>query len=366
MAKTILCGSKTTLAGLKFNFYDLRMLVKLLGNNQIKDAFKQMLIKERVPRSLLFAGESGVGKRLFALELAKAFLCDNPNNFQACDVCSACRRATKFNFPNSVEKDENEKIFFSEHADVGFLRQAGKFITVKQIRELEREANFRPFEGKARFFLIDDADKMNEQSQNALLKTLEEPAATTYIFLITSRPLSLLQTIRSRCQTIRFAPLDSSEIEQFLLADGKVSQDDAQLLSRLSLGSIGRALELDLDKYRNQRDKMIKVLHGIYKQNRAVLLRTTEEICDAKLKDDYETYLIILQTLIHDVWILKNGAENVVNVDVGSQIRGLSAAFTSKALANSITEIETLRENLTVNINKKIATDNLFLKMANF
>ncbi len=342
------------------------MLTKLLGNNQIKDAFKQMSAKQRVPRSLLFAGENGVGKKLFALELAKTFLCQNPIDFQACDECSACKRATKFTFPTSTEKDDNEKIFFSEHADVGFIKHAGKFITVKQIRELEREANFRPFEGKARFFIIDDADRMNEQSQNALLKTLEEPAATTYIFLITSRPMSLLQTIRSRCQTIRFAPISAGEIEQFLLTDGKVSQDDAQLLSKLSLGSIGRARSLDLDKFRDQRDKMIKVLHGIYKQNRAVLLRTTEEICDTKLKDDYENYLIILQTLIHDVWSLKNGAENVVNIDVGSQLRGLANAFTSKSLANSITEIETLRENLTVNINKKIATDNLFLKMANF
>ncbi len=342
------------------------MLTKLLGNNQIKDAFKQMLAKQRVPRSLLFAGENGVGKKQFAFELAKAFSCQNPVDFEACDLCSACKRATKFDFPTSTEKKDNDKIFFSEHADVAIIRKAGKFITVNQIRELETEANFRPYEGKARFFIIDDADKMNEQASNALLKTLEEPAATTYIFLITSRPMSLLQTIRSRCQTIRFALINAGEIEHFLLADGKVSQDDAQLLARLSLGSIGRARSLDLDKFRDQRDKMIKVLHGIYKQNRAVLLRTTEEICDAKLKDDYENYLIILQTLIHDVWSLKNGAENVVNVDVGSQLRGLANAFTSKSLANSITEIETLRENLTVNINKKIATDNLFLKMANF
>jgi DNA polymerase III subunit delta' len=232
------------------------MLTKLLGNNHIKDAFRQMLSKERVPRSLLFVGENGVGKRLFALELAKAFLCQNPIDFQACDSCSACKRATNFNLPNSTEKDDNEKIFFSEHADIGFIRQAGKFITVKQIRELERESNFRPYEGKARFFIIDNADKMSELSQNALLKTLEEPSITTHIFLITSRPMSLLQTIRSRCQMIRFAPINGSEIEQFLVENNGIADDDAKLLSRLSLGSIGRAISLDLTKFRDQRDKM--------------------------------------------------------------------------------------------------------------
>jgi DNA polymerase III subunit delta' len=342
------------------------MLSKLLGNNQIKDAFRQMLAKERVPRSLLFVGENGVGKKLFALELARAFLCQNPIDFEACNSCSACKRTTNFNLPTSTEKDDNEKIFFSEHADLGFIRRAGKFITVKQIRQLETESNFRPYEGKARFFVIDNADNMSDLSQNALLKTLEEPAESTYIFLITSRPMSLLQTIRSRCQSIRFAPINPAEIEHFLLTNGDFSEDDAQLLSRLSLGSIGRAMSLDLNKFRDQRDKMVKVLHGIYKQNRAVLLRTTEEICDAKLKDDYETYLEILQILLHDVWSLKNGAESVVNVDVRLQLRGLADAFTSKSLANSMLEIETLRGNLIVNVNKKIATDNLFLKMANF
>ena len=74
------------------------------------------------------------------------------------------------------------------------------------MRAIEREANYRPFEGKARVFLVDDADKLNPQSANALLKTLEEPPRTSHLILITSRPAMLLATVRSRCQVIRFSP----------------------------------------------------------------------------------------------------------------------------------------------------------------
>ena len=84
------------------------------------------------------------------------------------------------------------------------------------MRAIEREVNYHPFEGNARVFLIDDADKLNDQSANALLKTLEEPSPTAHLVLITSRPAMLLPTIRSRCQQIRFSPLTASEIEQLL------------------------------------------------------------------------------------------------------------------------------------------------------
>jgi DNA polymerase III subunit delta' len=341
------------------------MIDKLIGNNHIKEVFKRMFEKDRIPRSLLFVGENGIGKKQFALETAKSFVCHNLQNAQACDVCSACKRAEKFSLPKSNDKDDNEKIFFSEHADLGLLRPAGKFITVNQIRELERESNFRPFEAKARIFIIDEADRMNDAAANALLKTLEEPSESSYIFLITSRPMSLLQTIRSRCQIIRFAPLKSAEIESYLLQTKQFSPNDAELLARLSHGSLGNALQLDLGKYREQREAMLKALEGLtIKLSRATLLKTAEEMNDAKLKDEYETRLEIFQNLIHDVWSLKFGKSEILNIDIKPQLLRLAEHSDKTKLSNWLIEIETLRENFTVNLNKKIATDALFMKMA--
>ncbi|MDQ3181181.1 MAG: DNA polymerase III subunit delta' [Acidobacteriota bacterium] len=346
------------------------MFNKLIGNNPIKEVLRRMLATDRVPPSMLFAGAEGVGKKRFALELAKSFVCQTPSNFEACDKCSACNRADKFAFPKADDKDAHQEVIFSEHPDIGLVIPYNKNILIDAVRDLEKEANFRPYEAKARFFLIDDAEKLNtakDNAANALLKTLEEPAPTSYIFLITSRPDALLPTILSRCQTIRFAPIPPKEIETHLLETNKFSPGDALLLAKLSAGSIGHALSMDLEKFRGQREMMIQVLESLLiKQDRAVLLQTAEEMNDAKNKDSYNASLEILESLIHDIWKLSLGAndENIVHADIKPQLTKLAENADSKRLAAWLVEIETMRENFNVNLNRKIATDALFMQMA--
>jgi DNA polymerase-3 subunit delta' len=345
------------------------MFDKLIGNNHIKEILRRMLKADRVPHSLLFAGEEGIGKRQFALELAKSFVCQTPKDFEACDKCVACKRADKFVFPRADDKKEEfEKVFFSEHSDVGIVIPYKNGILVNAVRELEKEANFRPYEAKARIFIIDDAEKLNaakDNAANALLKTLEEPVATTYIFLISSHPDSLLPTILSRCQTLRFAPCAAKDIENHLLDTKKFSIDDAAVLARLASGSVGRALETDLVKFREQREVMLKVLESlIVKENSSYLLKTSEEMNDAKHKERYEAFLDILQSLIHDIWVLRFDAGEIVNADIRNALQRFAEKSDSKRLAKWLSEIETMREGFAVNLNKKIATDALFMQMA--
>jgi DNA polymerase III subunit delta' len=343
------------------------MFDRLIGNHHIKEILRRMIAKDRLPHSLLLAGTEGVGKKQFALELAKSFVCLNLQNMEACDKCPACRRADKFNFPKTDDRDAHKEVIFSEFPDIGLVIPYNKNILVDAIRDLEKEANYRPYEAKARIFIIDNADKMNDAASNALLKTLEEPVATTYLFLISSRPDSLLQTIRSRCQTIRFAPIETPEIEKYLLSTEKVSPVDAPLVARLSAGSVGHALDLDLGKFHFQREAMLKVLQSVVgKPNHLALLKAGEEMNDAKNKDNYEFYLEILQTLIHDLWILKHGADEkaLVNVDLKPELKKLSETAENKRPAAWLSEIEILRETLAVNVNRKIATDALFVQMA--
>lgn len=345
------------------------MFDKLIGNGHIKEILKRLIKERRVPNSLLFAGEEGIGKKSFALELAKSFVCQKPADGEACDKCPACRRADIFTIPSPTDKnkDEFKKVFFSGHSDVGKVVPYKRTILVDAIRHLETEANFRPYEAEARFFIIDPADKMNDEAANALLKTLEEPPATSHIFLITSRPLKLLPTIRSRCQTLRFAPIQSKEIKDYLLSTKKFTPEDAGLLARLSRGRLGYALDLNLEKFRAQREAMFKVLESlIIRKDRAALLKTAEEMNDAKNKDDYENYLKILQTLIHDIWSVKLGAadEQILNSDLLNHLKRFAERADRQNLSAWLAEIETMREQFAVNINRKIATDALFMQMA--
>ena len=343
------------------------MFDKLIGNNHIKDVLRRLLAAKRVPNALLFAGENGVGKKHFALELAKSFVCQNPQSSEACDVCASCRRADKFTFPKSDDRDAFKKVIFSEHSDIGLVIPYNKNILVDAIRDLETEANFRPFQAAARFFIIDDADKMNDSASNALLKTLEEPPAVSHLFLITPRPDALLPTIRSRCQTLRFAPVETREIENYLVKAKQVAPADAALSARLAGGKLGNALTTDLEKFRANRATMLNVLQSILiKEDRAELLRLAEEMNDAKHKDEFETRLDILQTLIHDVWTIRHhaGEKSLINLDIISDMKKFAENADAKKLAAWLSEIEALRERLAINLNRKIAADALFMQMA--
>lgn len=345
------------------------MFDKLIGNNQIKEIFERLIKTNRVPHSLLLTGVEGIGKKHFALEIAKSFVCQNLRDSLACDECKNCRRAEQFEFPAFDDKDAHEKVIFSEHADVGMVIPYRNSILVDAIRGLEKEANFRPFESKARLFIIDNADKLSsslDNAANALLKTLEEPTETTYLILVSSRPDALLPTILSRCQTIRFAPIEFSEIEKYLIEHKNIPTEDAKLLAKISRGSIGKALNTNLENYFAQRLKMLDVLRSLSNQrNFTILLKTAEELSDPKNKDAYEENLKILQTLVHDIWLLKNdSSEEIVNFDIAENLQHLAHNIEKSTLAKWLTEIETLLENLKSNLNRKIATDSLFMQMA--
>ena len=344
------------------------MFSSLIGNEEVKETLRRLLSGGRVPGSLLFTGEEGIGKKLFALELAKALNCRNRAGVEACDQCKSCNRIGNSTFPPFGNPDEDkERMIWSEHADVAMVRPYKQIIRVKPMRELEREANFRPFEGAARVFVVEDAEYMNDQAANALLKTLEEPPATSHLILTTTNPMALLATIRSRCQMIRFAPIPVAEIERFLSERQNLPADDAELLAHTSRGSIGRALAADVDDYRERRESMLTVLRSLtLTGDRAQLLRTSEVLAAAKDRADYEQSLDVLEALIRDAWALalRRPPESIINSDRAGDLKRIAAELRSEKAAAWLTMIEELRGALEVNINRRIASDGLLVAMA--
>ena len=343
------------------------MFNNLIGNDSVKESLRRLAGKGRVPNALLFAGPDGIGKKLFALELAKYFICGSKVNDEACGQCVNCKRADVFNLPKSDKGEDYERVFFSEHPDVGLVIPYKNNVRVDAIRDLEKEAYFRPYEAKSRFFVIDDAHKMKDSAANALLKTLEEPAPTSHIILTTSRPDGLLQTIRSRCQMIRFAPVAAGEIEKLLLESERFSPDTAALAARVSSGSVGRAMNLDVEWFRAARESMLAVLRSaLMTGNISMMLQASEQMNDAKNKDRFEETLGILQTLVRDMFTLRAGAEvsQIVNADKAMELNKLADNADINSLAQWTVEIEELLASLNVNVNRKVATDKLFVTMA--
>jgi DNA polymerase III subunit delta' len=346
------------------------MFKNLIGNDNVKQRLRHLLTDRRLPNSLLFAGDDGVGKQQFALEIARAFVCRDEEGNKPCGVCSACTRVGGFVVPpepTDKNKGEFEKVFFGQHLDVGKVVKYRRTILVDAIRDLERNANFQPYESPARFFIVDEADRMNAEASNALLKTLEEPASTSFIFLITSRPDALLPTIRSRCQTLRFAPVAIDEIERYLIDEQAFSHDEAKLAARLSRGSVGRAMSINVEEFREQRQLMLDAVRcSLLTGDAAALLRISEEMNDAKRKDRFEDNLDILESLIHDIWTLRKGGDTsrIVNTDIALGVSELAERAGPHDLAGWLTDIEELRRTLAVNVNRRVATDSLFTSMA--
>jgi len=342
------------------------MFDELIGNSRVKTVLKRMLVSDRLPGAMLFTGEEGIGKKLFALEVARALNCRTPKGEEACGVCSSCVRIRKLNYPTRDDADEWTQIIWTNHPDVGLVVAPKRVLRVEQMRQIEKEANFRPFEGKARVFLIDEADKLNDASANALLKVLEEPPRTSHLILITARPAMLLPTILSRCQMIRFSPLTPDEIESHLVKND-LDVKTARLRARAAGGSMGRALSNDLITFTSQRKAMLKVLNALVLSNdRAQLLRSAEQLNEAQYKDEFEERFDVLETLIRDAWMLSLGVDSsrIVNEDLSAELNEIAQKMDPARAGDWILQIEDLREQLIVNVNRKVTTDSLLLVMA--
>ena len=162
-------------------------------NNQpnVVKALKGALENERLPHALLFQGPVNSGQREAASELAKAIFCENKKDMEPCGACYHCLQ---------IDRNTHPDFFVLEVAE------EARELKVEGIRDLISRSNFKPFSANAKVFVIDEAERMNDIAQNAFLKTLEEPLGRTVFILISSSPQQLLPTIRSRVQTLHFAP----------------------------------------------------------------------------------------------------------------------------------------------------------------
>jgi DNA polymerase III subunit delta' len=210
----------------------------------------------------LFGGPEGTGKARSALLLAQAANCDGAGpgaggaRDDACGQCAPCRKIAKGVHPDVLVLREERVMAKAGRWEPKGGRAPSKDIVVDQVRDLvDHRLAMKRFEGRRRFVIIDPADAMNPQAQNALLKTLEEPPDDTTLVLVASSPDALLPTIRSRCLRVPFAPLPVDLVEARLAAAGR-TPEAARLAAALAGGSLGRALALDPEALGALRDSV--------------------------------------------------------------------------------------------------------------
>ncbi len=259
--------------------------------------------RDSLPPALLFSGPEGVGKRHVAMALAQALNCPaasahGPLEIDACGVCPTCQRIARGVHPD---------VHIVEPGDIGNIK-------VDQVRDVVDRAGYRPFEGRRRVVVIDRADALIPQAQNALLKTLEEPPAGSVFVLVTARPDVLLPTVRSRCPQLRFQPLADDEVVAALVAAGR-TEDQARALASDAEGSIGRALQASGGDVIESREIAVLALEHAAASNEpkrriegAKILLAGSGTGGAKDREQLATHLRAMAAVLRDVALLATGA----------------------------------------------------------
>ena len=323
----------------------------LAGHRHVLDLTARAAVRGSLPPSLIFAGPDGVGKRLAAISLAQFFNCLSPSAGDpesapdACGHCTVCRR---------IARGVHADVLLIEPGDSGSIK-------VDQARGAIERSAYRPFEGRRRVVIVDDADAMEAPAQNALLKTLEEPPAASTFVLVTGRPDLLLPTVRSRCQRVRFAPLSPADIAQVLIRDHGFAEHDAHAAAALADGSLGRALEGDTDVYVEAREAAVSMLGTVaHASNPMQRLAAARALGRDKVdRDELSRRLRLVSSVLRDLGVLQAQAADrmLAHGDLKPALRRLLPAFEGDRAVRAFSAVEKALDALDRNASPKIVAD---------
>ena len=318
-----------------------------------------------LPPSLVFSGPDGVGKRQVALALAALVNCEAPTDgdrqvySDACGECGTCRRIVR-----GVHAD----VILVEYGDTGR-------IPVDAIRAVVEQASFRPFEGRRRVVVIDDADRLVPEAQNALLKTLEEPPDASVFVLVTSRPHMLLPTVRSRCPELRFGGLPTSDIVDLLVGQHEFKPAEAREAAGSADGSVARALEIGSGEQLRVRDTAMALLRGLASApdpkrrlrvgKNLVVARSGARSSAAADRETLTRRLHAVGTLLRDLQLVSSRGETawLSNSDLEGELDDLVRSYDVGRAQRGFVSVDRAVRALTRNASAKVVVDWLVLRL---
>ena len=313
----------------------------ILGQDTCIEVLKRSIDSGKVAHAYLFEGVEGCGKSLTARAFIEAVFCGKK---ESCGNCPSCR-----------------KMISGQHPDLHLVRPEGSVIKIEQIRRLQHELSYRPVEAPKKACIIEDADRLNQSSGNALLKTLEEPPGNALIILVTANASAVLPTILSRCQRLHFAALSESVVTSILLASD-VPEERALVAASLAGGSVAAAQRIAAENTFAVREKFLEQARSFSLGNVSAIFAAAEEL--ARGKERVPEVLDLLKSFYRDALLMRSGCERLANPDLASSVAGVAERCSIEQIMERIDFVSQAEHALARNVNPRLTLEVLFMRMA--
>lgn len=321
----------------------------VLGHEQTILHMKHAVQMNKVSHAYIISGEKGSGRRLLAGIFAQTLQCEKKGT-EPCMECRSCRQAMNLNQPDIIRLVHEKKT---------------STIGVEEIRtQINGDILIKPYSSPYKIYIVEDAEKMTIQAQNALLKTIEEPPVYAVLLLLTANAGMLLPTIRSRCVTLDLKPVPSALVKKYLMQELQIPEYRAEICTAFAQGNVGKAKRLALS---GDFSEMLE--HALHLVKYIQEMEVIDIITDLKRIDTYKMeindYLDILMVWYRDVLMFKatRDADSLVFSDELISIREKVAKSSYEGLECVIKAIDKAKIRLNANVNFDMALELLLLTM---
>ncbi|MBR2037322.1 MAG: DNA polymerase III subunit delta' [Lachnospiraceae bacterium] len=327
----------------------MQSFANLIGQAPIKEHIKKSLHTGKISHAYIFYGEKGSGKKTLADLFARALQCEAGSD-KPCNQCTSCKQALNRNQPD---------IIYVQHEKPGI-------ISVDEIRkQVNNDIAIKPYSSERKIYIIDEAEKMNVQAQNALLKTLEEPPAYATIMLLTTNLEAMLQTIRSRCVTLTMKPVPDIELQRYLMREVQVPDYKASICTVFARGNVGRAKELAVSQeFDELKEETLQLIKSLSEKSLSDLAAFAKAKADKS--SNTEGFLELLQMWYRDVLLYKStvSSGNLIFGEEVQHIKRMAVKSTYEGLNRILNSIEEARMRLAGNVNAELTLEWLLLVCA--
>lgn len=320
----------------------------IIGQEAIREHLESAVSQNKVSHAYIINGERYSGKEFIAGIFAAALLCDDENN-KPCGKCHNCVQAFSENNPDIIR----------------VTHEKPNIIGVDDIRtQVNNTVQVKPYGGKKKIYIINEAEKMNQQAQNALLKTLEEPPEYTVILLLTTNTNELLQTILSRCVVLNMKPVRDKEVRKFLMEEVEIPDYMADICVAFARGNVGKAKLLarneDFDKIR---EDAIKLMRNVKEMDVTEVTQAVKRATGYKV--EINDFLDIIMVWYRDILLFKatKDANNLIFRDEIQYIRKAADLSSYESIQEAIEAIDKAKQRLNSNVNFELTMELLFLSM---